>query len=104
MTVEELTGQNGTGGLLVIYANNINNTGSIQANGKNGGFSAGAVSGGSSGGGSINIFYKNAINQKGTIESNGGEKVGTTGSKGGNGSISIGNISTGSYVSTFKNY
>lgn len=58
-----------------------------------------ASGGGASGGGSINIFYKESI-EKGTINAIGG--TGGTGSKtggaGGNGCISIGSISTGTYV------
>ncbi|MCI8345420.1 MAG: hypothetical protein HFJ42_05615 [Clostridia bacterium] len=54
-------------------------------------------------GGSINIFY-DTIEQRGTIYANGGAggnvtSGGIQGGRGGNGSISIGSISTGAYVS-----
>lgn len=92
-------GENGTGGLLVIFANNIANNGQIDSNGSKGanydGYNYGG--GGSSGGGSINIFLKGTLSQKGTIEANGGESC-VQGSTGGNGSITIGNISTGTFV------
>ena len=98
-------GEDGTGGLLVIYANNVVNTGKMESNGSKGGsLTSGEMGGGSSGGGSINIFYKAGINQNGTIEAKGGDATSNYSSQGGAGSISIGNISTGSYVSTFKNY
>lgn len=91
---------NGTGGLLIIYANVINNYGSILSNGSNGGSSE-SNNGGSSGGGSINIFYKDTINN-GTINSNGG--IYGNGGSGGTGSISIGQIIDGTYKSTYTNY
>lgn len=54
-----------------------------------------------SGGGSINIFYKQILN-RGTITANGGSSIygeaGNAGWAGGNGSISIGNISSNSYI------
>ena len=49
-------GENGTGGLLIIYGNELTNNGTLDAQGSNGGYSSG-TSGGSSGGGSINIYY-----------------------------------------------
>lgn len=54
-------------------------------------------------GGSINIFY-DTIEQRGTIYANGGAggnvtSGGIRGGAGGNGSISIGSILTGEYVS-----
>lgn len=59
-----LSGSNGTGGLLIIYANTFINNSNIESKGSKGGdgYNYGGQ-GGSSGGGSINIFYNN----KGTI-------------------------------------
>ena len=99
-------GKNGTGGLLIIYSDNINNTGKIESNGSKGTLYT-MISGGSSGGGSINIFYKNNITCTGPIEAKGGEVKGSTdeliGGNGGNGTISIGNISSGTYQSDTGN-
>lgn len=65
--------------------------------------------GGGSGGGSINLFYQSHI-AKGIIQNNGGSGGGTSyyhghlhsagrpGGTGGAGSITIGNISTGTFV------
>lgn len=102
-------GQNGTGGLLVIYANQIDNTGNITANGCAGGevtTNGNSASGGASGGGSINIFYNNnitgieKITAAGGISSSGGSKGGV----GGTGSITVGSIATGSFICEYKNY
>lgn len=94
-------GENGTGGLLVIYSNNIYNTGKIESNGSKGALYT--VGGGSSGGGSINIFYKQDISCTGVVEAKGGEISSTTentgGSYGGDGTVSIGCIKTGTYKS-----
>ena len=98
-TDSSYVGKNGTGGLLIIYANTFNNTNKISANGSKGG--EGNVPGGSSGGGSINIFYNNLVTS-GDIEANGGAttRQNTTyaGGHGGAGTISIGTISTGTYT------
>ena len=94
-------GENGTGGLLIIYGNDIQNNSNIISNGSNG--QNLGPTGGSSGGGSINIFYRNSCNS-GNVNANGGESVANYGGAGGEGSISIGNISTGTYESTYKNY
>ena len=103
-------GTNGTGGTLIIYAQNFNNTGTITANGSQGGESYRCCStGGGSGGGSINIFY-NTIQGKNTMYVNGGiggirhntynnNNYNGIGGTGGTGTISIGSISTGTYVS-----
>ena len=88
------SGKNGTGGLLIIYANEYKNSGTISANGVN--TNGGICPGGSSGGGSINIFYNNKTSN-GTVKADGGAKTGN-GGKGGNGAITIGNISTGSFI------
>ena len=102
------SGEKGTGGLLILYTNDLNNNGSITSNGSNGG--AGYwTGGGASGGGSINIFYRNNI-PKGTITAIGGNggyasltnsygaHIGKNGGNGGAGSTTIGNISTGTFV------
>lgn len=89
------SGQTGTGGLLIIYSNNIYNFGNIYSNGSSGG-----VAGGASGGGTINIFYNKNYNSNGKIEANGGN-YGNDG-QGGNGSVTIGNTSTGTFVKNEK--
>ncbi len=89
-----MVGANGTGGLLTIYAKNVINIGKIASNGIR---NTAGTTGGSSGGGSINIFYSENYESTGTI---------TTISKGngGMGSISIGQILKGSYISKYTNY
>lgn len=94
-------GQDGTGGLLMIYANDIQNNGSINSNGSQGG--GGAAAGGSSGGGSINIFYNNnySSNVTATVEAIGGASVtgwrGQSGA-GGAGTVTVCKIKTGTCV------
>ena len=95
--------ENGTGGLLIVYANNIiNNTNSkITANGHNSGRITDKqlntiYAGGSSGGGSINIFFKGNYTAPTTINANGGSMA--PGGAGGNGSITVGSIATGTFV------
>ena len=80
------SGQTGTGGLLIINTDALENTGTINSSGMKGGYGSGA-SGGSSGGGSINIFYRTLISE-GTITSTGGAEV-SAGSKGGDGSVTL---------------
>ena len=94
-------GGTGTGGLLILYGNSIQNRGTISSNGAVGG--AGTYAGGgSSGGGSINIFYTESIT-RGTISAAGGSVSGVIGylsyrgGAGGSGCISIGNILEGTY-------
>lgn len=96
----------GTGGLLIIYGKSVINYKIISANGSNGGnvpLGATYSGGGASGGGSINIFYKENFD-KGTITVTGGvgghdsRKYANSGGDGGLGTISIGNISSGTYV------
>lgn len=89
-------GSNGTGGLLIIYANELINSNNsiINANGSSGGWTE--VCGGSSGGGSVNIFYRQNFENNGSIVANGG--TAGNGGAGGTGSVTIGNISTGSFV------
>ena len=101
--------QNGTGGLLVLYANEYTNNGTITANGSKGG-NGEESSGGSSGGGSINIFtnQETSIDQLGIItdtryEEILGKRSYTGGSRNGNGGIggtgtlNIGEIRKGQY-------
>ncbi len=99
-------GSAGTGGLLILYGNTIENKGTISSNGMKGGAGE-AAGGGSSGGGSINIFYNDTIT-KGTISAMGGSASGiiglyhswaANGGIGGNGCISTGSIATGTYIS-----
>lgn len=88
----------GTGGLLIIYSSKLENNNEITAKGVSGNLPAAGTYrhdyGGASGGGSINIFLKVDSNKIGTINADGGSSF----AKGGKGCISIGNISTGSYV------
>lgn len=90
----EVRGKNGTGGLLIIYANSIINNGNIIANGSQGGVAS--VGGGASGGGTINIFFKDEV-LKGNIEAAGGIRA-NTGLAGANGTVSIGSIISGNYT------
>lgn len=96
---------NGTGGLLMIFANKIKNEGNILSNG------VGSVyrneTAGSSGGGSINIFYNDSYENSGTILAQKGitpKGYLQTGGSGGDGSISIGQLQNGTYTSTYTNY
>lgn len=99
--------RHGTGGLLIIDAETFDNQGTISADGISSSTASrsntnGRIdTGGASGGGSINIFYKQILN-RGTITANGGSAIygegGNAGGAGGNGSISIGNISSNSYI------
>lgn len=88
-------GNDGTGGLLVISCNKYNNNGTIEANGV-GSRAVGLISGGASGGGSINIFYNEFVANNSCV-ANGGTGVNYGGS-GGAGTVTIGNISTGTFV------
>lgn len=97
------TGQNGTGGLLNIFSNILTNKGTIKTEGLSGGVANvnGGCGGGSSGGGSLNIFYKNSYSNKGKISANGGMPAYgkfQLGGAGGDGSVTVGNISTGTFV------
>jgi hypothetical protein len=114
------TAQAGTGGLLIIFANIVNNNGNIQSNGSNVGPRNLGVTrhagGGASGGGSINVFYRSS-HVRGTITANGGVSTGFTGlisdtgafvnedgGSGGNGTVTVtqmpGNISLPANVVT----
>lgn len=99
-------GENGTGGLMIVYADSLMNNGKIESNGSKSGtvnYTDHSTTGGSSGGGSINLFYKTSASlNRNQIVANGGESVAgnylaCSGGAGGNGSISIGNVSSGSY-------
>lgn len=96
--------ENGTGGLLIIYSNNIINNGKIYSYGSKGGYflppGYAIGGGGSSGGGSINIFYNNKFEQ-GTISSKNvlNDETGIGGA-GGDGTVTIGNIATGTFENT----
>ncbi len=81
------SGQSGTGGLLIVYANILYNNGNISSNGSRGG--SGLAGGGSSGGGSINIFAKQ-VNEFGIQSATGGLATGSYyGGTGGNGSVTV---------------
>lgn len=84
-------GNDGTGGLLIIYGNNIINNSVISSNGSEGGNSK--AGGGSSGGGSVNIFYENDFSNTDSsrITATGGKESGGSykGGRGGNGSVTI---------------
>ena len=114
-------GENGTGGLLTIYADNFDNKGDLLACGYLGG-KGDRYAGGSSGGGSINIFTNNSIelaNPKsisdfyditlGNAFVNGGSRIETISNgyvysgAGGNGTINIGKIINNTYVD-FREY
>ena len=96
--------QNGTGGLLIIFANSFINTGSVTANGYRGGWSSdsnfGDLGGGGSGGGSINIFYKGTYSSTGTysVVSYKSGSVSGSGGAGGAGTVTIGSIATGTFA------
>lgn len=93
-------GSNGTGGLLIIYGNAIENNGTVSSNGMSGGKGE-AAGGGGSGGGSVNIFFSTNIN-RGTVTATGGSGgIGEryrTGGNGGDGCVSIGSVVEGTYV------
>lgn len=105
-----ILGQNGTGGLMIIYSNEIYNAGIIESNGTNSlpitATAAKGSGGGASGGGSINIFVNSKIEGVENIRADGGTGgyLTTKGGAGGIGSISVGDISTGTYKSTYTNY
>ena len=100
--------QNGTGGLLVIYANSFVNNfdGKITAIGHNSGKITAkqgniVYAGGSSGGGSINIFYNDNYQNNNNASGNGISAAGgarSPGGSGGKGTVTIGSIATGNFV------
>lgn len=83
------------GGLLILFSNQFNNQGIIEANGVDNTIQH-DIQGGSSGGGSINIFYEKFIANQFCVAKGGGPVY--AGGGGGNGSISIGTIASGNYV------
>ena len=102
---EESKGQNGTGGLLTIYANEYENKGTISAKGSNGGKGDSYSSGASSGGGSINIFTNQNIGIYGTVLYSGGENIsapGYAGGAGGNGTITYTQLQSVSITSKYS--
>lgn len=92
-------GKDGTGGLLIVMSNNCYNSGRIYSQGSPGG--TGGRVGGSSGGGTINIFYKKEYSSYGEFNANGG-RYGNIGA-GGNGSVTIGSIATGTFAKDESN-
>jgi len=84
------SGGEGTGGLLILIVRGnlkIGPNGSIDANGSNGGNSAGPTlggGGGGSGGGVVYVFYGGTLTNNGSITANGGSR-GTGGNIAGNG-------------------
>ena len=97
------TGKNGTGGLLIIYAHEYENNGTISATGANGGTGS-DISGSGSGGGTINIFTsQNILNSnKGTIDVKGGSSGGYQGGAGGNGTITYTQLQSVSITSKYS--
>lgn len=99
-------GSDGTGGTLIIFGKSVHNNATISSNGLPGGRGGNNDSNtaGGSGGGSINIFYQEEF-IKGNIYATGGSTSGSgAGGTGGTGAISCGSVSSGTYVSTFRNY
>ena len=88
-------GRNGTGGLLIIYANTFENNNNIESRG-NSGASGSWTAGGGSGGGSINVLSENIV-RCGNLYVNGGSG-GRYAAGGGSGSASIGRIVNGQYT------
>ena len=88
-SVKNLVTRRGTGGLLVVFANNIINSGSITAQGVSSSTASrsntnGRVdTGGASGGGSINLFYGGNYSNTGTVSAAGGAKINGEGGQGG---------------------
>ena len=92
----------GTGGLLTIYADKLENNSQILSNGSSPNpptYATYRSSGAASGAGSINIFEKK-IGNYGTINANGG--ISYNSGSGGNGSISIGKLINSKYISYNK--
>lgn len=84
-------GENGTGGLLIMYAGRLFNEGTISSNGSRGG--NGYMVGGSSGGGSINIFAKRVMEYNDVIADGGDSRsYGRRGFDGGNGTITVNEV------------
>lgn len=92
-----ISGTNGTGGLLIIYADVISGNGNYTAIGTDGKGQNYCGGGGASGGGSINIFYNTSEVAEFNYNVNGGTGS-QTGTTGGNGHFTAGSIATGSFV------
>lgn len=90
------------GGLLIIYAKKFINNNRIVSNGSSGATVESLSNGGGSGAGSINIFYQ----QKGSIgnieciggKGGGNDNSAYPGGNGGNGSVTYGKISSGTFT------
>ena len=93
-------GNNGTGGLLIVYAQTLSGTGNFSAHGTNAKGADYYGKAGASGGGSINIFYNTTTLTGVNCNSNGGTAVKGSypGGDGKNGTISVGTVATGNYV------
>lgn len=74
-------GGGGGGGVLIIWANEIINNGTIRANGGNGGLGQGVSGGGGGGGGGVIYLVYRRMSGSGTVEAGGG----TGGASGGGG-------------------
>jgi hypothetical protein len=84
---DEISGGNGTGGVLIIICEGIltaDSTGQVTANGVDGGSLGDGNYGGGSGGGSVNIFTKSIVGAPLTMGAYGGRNVG-----GGNGTARL---------------
>lgn len=90
-TTNTFYGSNGTGGLLIVYANSFDSTGNLIAKGYKGyPLNGGSISsGGSSGGGSINVFYKTIISNGNTNVSGGAQVTSSLASGGAGGSGTV---------------
>lgn len=96
-------GNDGTGGLLILYANIIQNNGRIESQGTKAYNNNVNQVGGSSGGGSVNVFYKQDIRYgditaKGGESANGVQNTAAAGGAGGDGTVTIGKIENGNYT------
>ena len=92
----ELKGNDGTGGLLIIFSSTFTNNGLISSRGTDSADGVFAVSGGASGGGSVNVFY-NKLKNKGEFDVSGGKSV-KYGGAGGAGTATVGRIENGTFI------
>ena len=88
-------GNDGTGGLLVIWSSIFNNNGLISSTGI-ASTTAVTPSGGASGGGSVNVFC-NSLKNIGEYDVSGGASE-NYGGAGGNGTVTIGTMVEGNFV------
>lgn len=109
--------ENGTGGLLIIFAENIVNNGVIESKGsgikvnhRHASNHTRISTGGCSGGGSVNLFYKYKYESNGMINVRGGTTVINVtfdwiglGGDGGIGSVTIQNITDDSKIPILEN-